>query len=105
VIKVVGNLRQVGVFFPGSPFSSTNKSDCHNITEILLKVALNTINHKNQSYARQLSILTNRTTTLSKFGMYVADWLVETMTLTRPYMVGVLQKKPNHRNMKRNFKQ
>ena len=25
--------------------------------------------------------------------MYVADWLVETMTLTRPYMIGVLQKK------------
>jgi hypothetical protein len=47
-------------------------------------IGLNTINHKNQSYARQLSILTNRTTTLSKFGMYVADWLVETMTLTRP---------------------
>ena len=23
--------------------------------------------------------------------MYVADWLVETMTLTRPYMIGVLQ--------------
>jgi hypothetical protein len=27
-----------------SPVSSTNKTDCHNITEILLKVALNTIN-------------------------------------------------------------
>jgi len=26
-----------------SPVSSTNKTDCHNITEILLKVALNTI--------------------------------------------------------------
>jgi hypothetical protein len=26
--------------------SSTNKTDCHDITEILLKVALNTINHK-----------------------------------------------------------
>jgi hypothetical protein len=25
---------------------STNKTDCHNVTEILLKVALNTINHK-----------------------------------------------------------
>jgi hypothetical protein len=30
-------------FFPGTPVSSTNKTDCHNITEILLKVALNTI--------------------------------------------------------------
>jgi hypothetical protein len=27
----------------GTPVSSTNKTDCHDITEILLKVALNTI--------------------------------------------------------------
>jgi hypothetical protein len=27
-----------------SPVSSTNKTDCHDITEILFKVALNTIN-------------------------------------------------------------
>jgi hypothetical protein len=31
-------------FSPGTPVSSTNKTDCHDITEILLKVALNTIN-------------------------------------------------------------
>ena len=31
------------VFFPGSPVSSTNKTDRHDISEILLKVALNTI--------------------------------------------------------------
>ena len=31
-------------FSPGTPVSSTNKTDRHNITEILLKVALNTIN-------------------------------------------------------------
>ena len=30
-------------FSPGSPISSTNKTDHHDITEILLKVALNTI--------------------------------------------------------------
>ena len=30
-------------FFPGTPVSSTNKTDCHDITEILLKVALNII--------------------------------------------------------------
>jgi hypothetical protein len=30
-------------FSPGIPVSSTNKTDHHNITEILLKVALNTI--------------------------------------------------------------
>jgi hypothetical protein len=32
-------------FSPGTPVSSTNKTDHHDITEILLKVALNTINH------------------------------------------------------------
>jgi len=30
-------------FSPGTPVSSTNKPDCHDITEIWLKVALNTI--------------------------------------------------------------
>ena len=30
-------------FSPGTPVSSTNKTDCHDIAEILLKVALNTI--------------------------------------------------------------
>jgi hypothetical protein len=29
---------------PGNPVSSTNKTDQHDIAEILLKVALNTIN-------------------------------------------------------------
>jgi hypothetical protein len=31
-------------FSPGTPASSTTKTGCHNIAEILLKVALNTIN-------------------------------------------------------------
>jgi hypothetical protein len=31
-------------FSPGTPVSSTTKTDRHDITEILLKVALNTIN-------------------------------------------------------------
>jgi hypothetical protein len=31
-------------FSPGIPVSSNKKTDCHEITEILLKVALNTIN-------------------------------------------------------------
>jgi hypothetical protein len=30
-------------FSPGTTVSSTNKTDCHDITEILLKVVLNTI--------------------------------------------------------------
>ena len=63
VIKFVSDLRQIGGFLyttlcdkvcqwlaagrwfsPGSPFSPTNKTYCHNLTEILLIVALNTIN-------------------------------------------------------------
>jgi hypothetical protein len=35
-------------FSPGTPDSSTNKTDRHDITEILLKVALITINQLNQ---------------------------------------------------------
>ena len=31
------------MFSPGSPVSSTNKTDLHNITEVFLKVALSTI--------------------------------------------------------------
>jgi hypothetical protein len=31
------------MFSPGTPVSSSNKTDCHDIIEILLKVALNTI--------------------------------------------------------------
>ena len=43
VVKFVSDLLQVIVFFLGTPVSSTNKTDHHDITEILLKVALNTI--------------------------------------------------------------
>ena len=38
-------------FSPGTPASSTNKTGCHDIAEILLKVALNTKN-KNKSLYR-----------------------------------------------------
>jgi hypothetical protein len=33
-----------------SPVSSINKTDCHDITEILLKVALNTTKHTNKQH-------------------------------------------------------
>jgi hypothetical protein len=42
VIKFVSDLLQVGGFSPGTLVSSTNKTDCHDITEILLKVLINT---------------------------------------------------------------
>jgi hypothetical protein len=43
MIKFVSDLRQVGGF---SPVSSTNNTDRHDITELLLKVVLSNINHK-----------------------------------------------------------
>jgi archaellin len=42
VIKFVSDLRKIGGFSPAPPVSSTNKTDRNDITEILLKVALNT---------------------------------------------------------------
>ena len=36
-------------FFPGPPVSSTNKTDCHDITEILLKRVVNTIKQINNN--------------------------------------------------------
>jgi hypothetical protein len=36
-----------------SPVSSTNKTDCHDITGILLKVALNTIKEKKERSFRK----------------------------------------------------
>jgi hypothetical protein len=46
VIKFVSDIRQVDGFFPGSPVDTTNKTDHHDITEILLKVALSTHKQK-----------------------------------------------------------
>ena len=43
VIKFVSALVTGRWFSPGTPISSTNKTECHYITEILLKVAFNTI--------------------------------------------------------------
>jgi hypothetical protein len=42
IIKFVSDLRR-SLVFSGTAVSSTNKTDRHNITEILLKVALKTI--------------------------------------------------------------
>jgi hypothetical protein len=48
VIKFVSDLRQGRWFSPGTPdpVSSTNKTDRHDITEIVSKVALNTTKQK-----------------------------------------------------------
>jgi hypothetical protein len=49
VINFVSDLKQVGGFLRVIRFPPTNKIDCHDITEILSKVALNTIKPTNQS--------------------------------------------------------
>jgi len=43
------------VVFSGTPVSSTNKTDYHDITEILLKVVLNTINLTLTRHVRLMS--------------------------------------------------
>ena len=45
--KFVNDLRQVGGFLP-----HTNKPDRHDIVEIVLKVALNTINNKPSAHCQ-----------------------------------------------------
>jgi len=42
VIKFVSDFAPGRWFSPGTPVSTTNKTDRHNITDILLKVPLNT---------------------------------------------------------------
>jgi hypothetical protein len=37
-------------FSPGTPVSSTNKTDYHDVTEIVLKVALNTVKQTNKTH-------------------------------------------------------
>jgi hypothetical protein len=54
-------------FSPGFPISSTNKTDRHDITEILLKVALNAITHNHISWSTSL---------ISTLYLYVTQGLV-----------------------------
>jgi hypothetical protein len=54
VIIFVSDFRLVSGFPRVQFFSSTNKTDCHNITEILLKVTLNTINQTTKRKPKHL---------------------------------------------------
>ena len=56
VIKFVSDLRQW--FSLGPPVSSTNKTDHHDITELLLKVALNTPYFYNTRFLQGISFYT-----------------------------------------------
>jgi hypothetical protein len=56
----VGQWLAAGMWIsPGTPVSSTNNTDSHDITEILLKVAINTINQQNQPQWVILSVSTD----------------------------------------------
>ena len=59
VIKFVSDLWKVSGFSPGTPVSSTNKTDPHDITEILLKVALSTmtLTHKPTWYRNSMTVI------------------------------------------------
>ena len=58
VIKFVSGLRQVGVFFPGIPVFSTNKTDRHQITEILLRLESGVKHHNPNPITNQIKIIT-----------------------------------------------
>ena len=65
VIKFVSDLRQVGGFLRVLWFPPPNKTDCHDITEILLKVVLNAIALTlpppfSMQYYNEKSILSNK---------------------------------------------
>jgi hypothetical protein len=47
-------------FFPGPPVSSANGTDRHDITEIMLKVALNTIKQTNNKSNSSHDLPTNK---------------------------------------------
>ena len=64
-------------FSQGIPVSSTNKTDSHDITEILLKVALNTIKTKTKPI---LKILTE-----FRFHWFANTWIMEPFIIHHKY--------------------
>ena len=73
LIKFVSDLRQVGGFFPGTLVSSTNKTDRHNITEMLLKanfIQFYFVNRYGASVSQICSVCHNSNRILSSFMTY-----------------------------------
>jgi hypothetical protein len=70
-------------FSLGTPVSSTNKTDIHDITEILLKVALNTI-----TLTLTLSLL------LKNISLYIVEIMFESSLLKTVHFVRKKQKVP-----------
>ena len=59
------------VVFSGTPFTSTNKTDHHNITEILLKVTLSAINQptKPTKIVRGMGLYN-----IENYNLYTLEW-------------------------------
>jgi hypothetical protein len=57
--KIYQFLAHVRWFSPGTPASSTTKTGRHDIAEILLKVALNTINQSNEYIIKNNHLFVN----------------------------------------------
>ena len=87
-IKFVSYIRHVivGGFPPGTPISSTNKTDRHDITETLLKMALNAITLITQKWRNVVN--TPAPTSLDNYiKNYNDNWhIVITITLPPPYL-------------------
>ena len=78
--KVVSDFQQVVGFLQVLPISSTNKTDHHNMTEILLKVALNTINPKPTCI--YIYVPSKTAKTLTPYILYIGAVMVENISLS-----------------------
>ena len=80
-------------FSPGTPVSFTNKTDYHEITEILLKVALNTTKQSNKHFFAQHCSLREVTRMYNllwhHWNLDIHVHLKYVVTITRPYMVTI----------------
>ena len=73
-------------FSLGTPVSSTNKNDCHDITEILFKVTLNTITLTPNSVKNKFKNLIGPV--ISNF--HFEEWLANTILLIKSYSQPVI---------------
>ena len=78
VIKFVSDFAAGRWFSLGAPVSSTNKTDRHDITEILLKVALNTITLTIAHISKKRFIIA-----LTDFTIYIQGVLLESSHIIR----------------------
>ena len=96
VIKFVSYLWQVGGFYLGTPVSSTNEIDRHNITEILLKgvrhrkpIKINgTYNWSVLLYKSQLKVKSEVVAKRNNWSL----WFIGELIMERSYFVKILSK-------------